>query len=87
MKRFCQQAGEMHQPCQPLSPQADIHLQQISFHYPGRLPLLIEVSATIPGGQTIALIGPSGCGKSTLAKLLAGLYPMQSGNCGWAISP
>jgi ATP-binding cassette subfamily C protein len=74
-----EQEGESNQPWQPLSPQADIHLKQISFHYPGRLPLLDEVSATIPGGQTIALMGPSGCGKSTLAKLLAGLYPMQSG--------
>jgi len=28
----------------------------------------------------VALIGKSGCGKSTLAKLIAGLYTIQSGN-------
>jgi ATP-binding cassette subfamily C protein len=31
-------------------------------------------------GSVVALIGESGCGKSTLAKLIAGLYPLESGN-------
>lgn len=52
----------------------------VSFHYPGRLDLLENFSVTFPGGQAIALIGYSGCGKSTLAKVIAGLYPLQSGN-------
>ncbi|HEY9662303.1 MAG TPA: ATP-binding cassette domain-containing protein, partial [Allocoleopsis sp.] len=37
-------------------------------------------SMQIPGGQVTAVIGQSGCGKSTVAKLIAGLYPLQSGN-------
>ncbi|MCZ0903892.1 ATP-binding cassette domain-containing protein, partial [Microcoleus sp. HI-ES] len=52
----------------------------VSFHYPGRLDLLENFSVTFPGGQAIALIGYSGCGKSTLAKVISGLYPLQSGN-------
>ncbi|MBE9238289.1 peptidase domain-containing ABC transporter [Anabaena aphanizomenioides LEGE 00250] len=59
---------------------ADIICTNINFHYAGRIDLLEDFSLTIPGGKVVALIGKSGCGKSTLAKLLAGLYPLQSGN-------
>ncbi|RCJ15354.1 ABC transporter ATP-binding protein [Nostoc sp. ATCC 43529] len=59
---------------------ADIFCTNINFHYAGRLDLIDNFSLTIPGGKVIAIIGKSGCGKSTLAKLLAGLYPLQSGN-------
>ncbi len=41
---------------------------------------MADFTLTIPGGKVTALIGQSGCGKSTLAKLLAGLYELQSGN-------
>ncbi|MBW4631144.1 MAG: peptidase domain-containing ABC transporter [Iphinoe sp. HA4291-MV1] len=59
---------------------ADIVCTKVNFHYAGRLDLLEDFSLTIPGGKVVALIGKSGCGKSTLAKILAGLYPLQSGN-------
>ncbi|KOP27497.1 ABC transporter ATP-binding protein [Hapalosiphon sp. MRB220] len=59
---------------------ADITCTNVNFHYAGRIDLLENFSLTIPGGKVIAFIGKSGCGKSTLAKLIAGLYPLQSGN-------
>ncbi|MDZ8107701.1 MAG: peptidase domain-containing ABC transporter [Nostoc sp. DedQUE12a] len=59
---------------------ADIVCTNINFHYAGRLDLIDNFSLTIPGGKVVAIIGKSGCGKSTLAKLMAGLYPLQSGN-------
>ncbi|MGB3508617.1 MAG: peptidase domain-containing ABC transporter [Microcoleaceae cyanobacterium] len=59
---------------------ADIICSNVSFHYAGRIDLLENFSVKFPGGKSIALIGESGCGKSTLAKLIAGLYPVQSGN-------
>lgn len=59
---------------------ADIVCTDISFHHTGRVALLEEISLRIPGGSVVALVGKSGCGKSTLAKLLAGLYPIESGN-------
>ncbi len=59
---------------------ADIICSNISFHYAGRIDLLENFSVRFPGGKSIALIGESGCGKSTIAKLIAGLYPVQSGN-------
>ncbi|MEH1819289.1 MAG: peptidase domain-containing ABC transporter, partial [Nostoc sp.] len=58
----------------------DITCSEINFHHTGRVDLLQDFSITIPGGQAIALIGKSGCGKSTLAKLIPGLYTIQSGN-------
>lgn len=59
---------------------SSIVCEQINFFYPGRIELIQDFSITIPGGKVTALIGKSGCGKSTLAKLLAGLYKLQSGN-------
>ncbi|MBD0389914.1 MAG: peptidase domain-containing ABC transporter, partial [Nostoc sp. C3-bin3] len=59
---------------------AGIMCTNLNFHHAGRIDLLENFSLTIPGGKVIALIGKSGCGKSTLAKLIAGLYPLQSGN-------
>jgi ABC-type bacteriocin/lantibiotic exporter with double-glycine peptidase domain len=59
---------------------ANITCTDLNFHHAGRVDLLQDFSLTIPGGQVIALIGKSGCGKSTLAKLIAGLYSLESGN-------
>lgn len=59
---------------------ADITCTDLNFHHIGRVALLKEFSVVIPGEQVTALIGKSGCGKSTLVKLIAGLYPLQSGN-------
>ncbi len=59
---------------------ADITCTELNFHHAGRVDLLQDFSLTIPGGKVIALIGKSGCGKSTLAKLITGLYKLQSRN-------
>jgi len=58
----------------------DLVCDQITFHHPGRRPLLDALTLRIPGGQTTALIGESGCGKSTITKLIAGLYLLQQGS-------
>jgi len=59
---------------------ADITVTDLAFHHTGRVDLLDDFSLMIPGGKTTAIIGRSGCGKSSLVKLVAGLYPYQSGN-------
>ena len=64
---------------------ADITCTELNFHHAGRVDLLADFSLTIPGGKATALIGKSGCGKSTLAKVIAGLYSVQSGNIRYGI--
>lgn len=56
-----------------------ISLQNISFDYGDRKPVLDNFSLDIKYGESIAITGPSGCGKTTLSKLLLGLYPVKSG--------
>ena len=67
-------------PWAQIAANADIICTNLNFHHAGRIHLLKDFSLTIPGGRVTALIGKSGCGKSTLAKLIASLYPLQSGN-------
>lgn len=76
---------DFKKPWAELPGNADITCTNLNFHHAGRVDLLQDFSLTIPGGQVIALIGKSGCGKSTLAKLLAGLYFLQSGNIRYGI--
>jgi ATP-binding cassette subfamily C protein len=72
--------GDGKRPFAEIPGNSDIICHKVNFHYPGRLDLLEDFSLTIPGGKVVALIGTSGCGKSTLAKIIAGLYPLKSGN-------
>jgi len=68
----------VHSVCLP--DDADIVCDQISYHHPGRRPLLDRFSLHIPGGITTAVIGESGCGKSTLMRLVAAIDQPQSGS-------
>ncbi|MBD2385674.1 peptidase domain-containing ABC transporter [Cylindrospermum sp. FACHB-282] len=72
--------GGSQRPAAQISGDADIRCSHLQFHHPGRVDLLEDFSLKLPGGKVIAFIGKSGCGKSTLAKVIAGLYPPNSGN-------
>jgi subfamily B ATP-binding cassette protein MsbA len=58
---------------------ADIHFENISFHY-GDKPLLHNVNLTVKAGQLVALVGASGSGKTTITNLLLRFYDPQSGS-------
>ncbi|MBE9228629.1 peptidase domain-containing ABC transporter [Phormidium sp. LEGE 05292] len=72
--------GDTKKPEAIIPGNSDIICNDVNFHYAGKVELLKNFSLTIPGGKVVAVIGKSGCGKSTLAKMIAGLYPPQSGN-------
>ncbi len=73
-------ANDCQKPDAEIPATADLVCTNLNFHHAGRVDLLQDFSLTIPGGKVTGLIGKSGCGKSTLAKLIAGLYAVQSGN-------
>ena len=52
-----------------------LHIQALSFAYPGLPALASQWSATIPAGITL-LLGDTGSGKTTLLRLLAGTAPV-----------
>lgn len=59
-----------------------VKFRNVHFAYPSRkdVQLFQGLSFNVQAGQKIALVGPSGSGKSTVVKLLAGLYPYDSGD-------
>lgn len=57
----------------------EIKLDNISFAYFERAPVLQDFSLHIPAGQTIAIVGATGSGKSTIVKLLLRFYEINQG--------
>lgn len=52
---------------------------EVDFGYDPELPVLHDITLTIPKEKTIALVGASGAGKSTLADLLPRFYDVNKG--------
>ncbi|MDA3029487.1 MAG: ABC transporter ATP-binding protein [Actinomycetota bacterium] len=57
----------------------EIELRSVNFSYPGRPPVLNEVSFRLSKGQVVGIVGSSGAGKTTLAQILLGLQAPVSG--------
>ena len=57
----------------------DIAFDRVSFAYKSDVPVLHDVTVTIPAGTICALVGPSGAGKSTFANLVPRFYEVASG--------
>lgn len=51
----------------------------VTFGYNPDLPVLQDVTFTVPAGTTTAVVGSSGCGKSTLLSLVPRFYDPQGG--------
>lgn len=59
----------------------EIRFDHVHFAYGQDLPVLDDVSFSIPAGSTFAILGSTGSGKSTLVHLLDRLYDLPEG-CG-----
>lgn len=57
----------------------DIAFDAVTFSYKADLPVLRNVTVTIPAGTVCALVGPSGAGKSTFANLVPRFYETAAG--------
>ena len=57
----------------------DIVLDNVSFHYDIKQPILKNISLKVPEGSSLAVVGPSGSGKSTLIKLLLRFFDPTEG--------
>lgn len=58
---------------------SDIELNNITFRYGSRSPVLRNVTIKIPSGKKVALVGASGSGKTTISKLLLKYYTPEEG--------
>ena len=57
---------------------ADIAFRDVTFSY-DTVPVLRNISFSIPQGSTTAIVGPSGSGKTTICNLIARFYDVDSG--------
>ena len=57
----------------------EIKLNNITFAYNDRQPVIENLSLNIPAAHTVAIVGSTGSGKSTLVKLLLRFYELHSG--------
>ncbi|NEQ84108.1 MAG: ATP-binding cassette domain-containing protein, partial [Moorea sp. SIO2I5] len=58
----------------------ELVLNNVTFAYRNRHPVVENLSLHIPATKTIAIVGSTGSGKSTLVKLLLRLYEIQAGS-------
>lgn len=57
----------------------DISIQNATFCYDERVPVLIDINLQITGRENLAVIGSNGSGKTTLARCLNGILRPQKG--------
>lgn len=67
-------------PVRPWMSFKDITFKDVDFAYTPGVPILSDLSFTVPGGKMYAIVGPSGSGKSTIVNLIPRLYDVDDGS-------
>jgi ATP-binding cassette subfamily B protein len=57
-----------------------LRLENVSFRFAGRSPLLNNISFEVKKGEIIAIMGENGCGKSTLTQIVSKNYEIENGS-------
>ena len=57
----------------------EVRFENVRFGYHPGTAALDDISLTVPGGSTVALVGPSGAGKSTMLNLIPRFYDVDAG--------
>ena len=57
-----------------------VELEDVSFSYVPKKPLIEHLNLSVQPGQRVALVGPTGCGKTTLINLLLRFYDVNEGS-------
>ena len=57
-----------------------VEIDNVTFAYDKRRPILRDISLSIPRGKLVAIMGGSGCGKTTILRLIGGQIKPTRGN-------
>lgn len=71
---------ERKNPLRPTITGGDIEFSHVAFSYTEEVPVLTDVSFTVPNGKMFAIVGRSGSGKSTIVNLIPRLYDVKAGS-------
>jgi ATP-binding cassette subfamily B multidrug efflux pump len=75
-----QPSAAITEPLQPAEGPPAVEISHLSFSYgDGKAPVLHDLNLTVVSGALVGITGGAGSGKSTLLRLMAGLYPVGSG--------
>lgn len=56
-----------------------LQVSNLSFHYQPNIPVLNNLTFSVPDGEIVGLLGKNGVGKTTTLKLILGLLPIEKG--------
>ncbi|MFB6636981.1 ATP-binding cassette domain-containing protein [Streptomyces chartreusis] len=74
------ESGAAESPAPTVARPPALTLSSVTFAYgPSAVPVIEDLTLTLPAGSHLAVVGPSGIGKSTLTALVAGLLEPRCG--------